>query len=391
MKKTIFGIVILCFLAILTSTCSLFAQSPFVQSPKMVKALQPFIDRGEMPGIVSVLATKDKVLQIDCVGYANIETKKPIAPDQILWIASTTKFFTGTAIMMLVDEGKISLDDPIEKYLPEMADLKIALVKQKDLQVLQTPQSKPTIRQVLSHQVGWPFQTEIMDKFGSDCLPLQKELFAISRTPLKFEPGTNYSYSELGIDVAGGIIEVVTGKPYEEFMQERIFTPLGMKDTTFWPSQDLQKNRWIHCHKMVDGKLALCDIPMMRHPYEDKSVRFPEPGAAIFSTANDLTKFFQMHAGGGVYQGKRYISQAAIDEMNKKQTPKDNPNNYGITSALNGDWFGHGGACGNQCHASKKGLVRLYIVQISGVPKSGEALRAWTEAADTIFKDNGLQ
>ncbi|MDO5554544.1 MAG: serine hydrolase domain-containing protein [Planctomycetia bacterium] len=374
------------FVMVLVAAGSLLAESP-----KMVEALQPYIDRGEMPGIVSVLATKDKILQIDCVGYSNVETKTPIAADQMFWMASTSKFFAGTALMMLVDEGKVALDDPIEKYLPEMSALKVALVRQNGLQVLQTPESKPTVRQALSHQVGWPFQTEIMEKFGSDCLPLQKELFVISRTPLNFQPGKGYQYTELGIDVVGGIIEKVTGKPYEDFLQERIFDPLGMKDTTLWPSLELQQNRWIQCYNWHEEKLAQCNIPMMTKPYEDKTVRFPEPGACIFSTANDLTKFFQMHAGGGVYEGKRYLSQAAIDEMSTKQTPEGNGNDYGLTSALEGPWYGHGGACGNQCSASKDGLVRLFIVQVSGVPKHGEAVHAWKRAADAIFKEEGLR
>ncbi|MBR5626452.1 MAG: beta-lactamase family protein [Thermoguttaceae bacterium] len=387
MKKSLFVSGFSWLLAVLITAGSLWAESP-----KMREALQPFIDRGEMPGIVSVLATKDKILQIDCVGYADVEKQIPIAPDQVLWIASTTKFFTSTALMMLVDEGKVSLDDPIEKYLPEMANLKVGLVKQDNLLVLQTPENKPTVRHALSHQSGWPFQTEMMDKFGSDCLPLQKELFEISRTPLNFQPGTNFNYSELGIDVAGGIIEVVTGKSYEDFLQERIFDPLGMKDTSFWPSQELQQNRWLQCHtKNADGKLERCDIPMMKHPYEDKNVRFPEPGSGIFSTANDLTKFFQMHAAGGVYEGKRYISQESIDEMHKKQTPENVPNVYGLGSFIDNNWFGHAGACGNQCWASTDGLVRLYIVQISNIPQNGDAINAWTNAADAIFQEEGLR
>ena len=95
------------------------------ESPLMKEALQPFIDRGELAGMISVLATKDAVLQIDCVGYADLENKVPIAPDQLIWIASTSKIFTGTALMMLVEEGKVSLEDPIEKYFPEMANLRV--------------------------------------------------------------------------------------------------------------------------------------------------------------------------------------------------------------------------------------------------------------------------
>lgn len=359
------------------------------ESPKMKEALQPFIDNGEIAGIVSVLATKDAVLQIDCIGYSDVEAKTPIAPDQVLWIASTTKFFTGTALMMLVDEGKVSLDDPIEKYFPEMANLKVKKYDDGGVLLLKSPETKPTVRHALSHQIGFPFQTKMMDQFGSDCLPLRKEIFEISRTPLNFEPGTDYSYSELGIDIAGGIIEVVTGKPYEDFIQERIFDPLEMKDTSFWPSEELQKTRWINCYRVTDGKLTKCDIPMMMRPYACHQTRFPEPGAGIFSTANDLLKFFQMHAAGGVYNGKRFISEEAQQEMRKKQTPEGKPF-YGLTNMAD-HWFGHAGACGNQCYADPSGLVRLYIIQTAGCPKQGEAQQTWERVSEEIFKDAGLR
>lgn len=188
-------------------------------SPKMKEALQPYIDREELPGMISVLATKDSVLQMDCIGYSDLETKTPIAPDQGLWIASTSKIFTGTALMMLVDEGKVSLDDPIEKYFPEMANLKVLKYSDDDTVLLKSIKTKPTVRHALSHRIGFPFQTKMMDKFGSDALPLEMEIFEISRTPLSFEPGTGYAYSELGIDIVGGIIEKVSGQKYEDFVQ----------------------------------------------------------------------------------------------------------------------------------------------------------------------------
>ncbi len=368
----------------------LFAAVLRADSPKMKEALQPFVDRGEISGMISVLATKDAVLQIDCVGYADVEKKIPIAPDQMIWIASTSKFFTGTALMMLVDEGKVSLDDPIEKYFPEMANLKVIKYQDDGVMLLKSPQTKPTVRHALSHQIGFPFQTKMMDKFGSDALPLMKEIFEISRTPVNFEPGTDFAYSELGIDIAGGIIEAVTGQKYEDFLQERIFDPLGMTDTTLWPSEEIQAQRWICCYQMADGKLEKCDFSMMRRPYASRETRFPEPGACIFSTANDLLKFFQMHAAGGVYNGKRFISEAAQKEIMKKQTP-EGKNYYGLANMEEG-WLGHPGACGNQCYADPAaGVVRLYIIQSVNNPKYGEALGAWQKACEEIFKEAGLR
>ncbi len=368
----------------------LFAAFLRAESPKMKEALQPFVDRGELAGMISVLATKDAVLQIDCVGYADLENKVPIAPDQLIWIASTSKIFTGTALMMLVEEGKVSLDDPLEKYFPEMADLQVVKYQDDGVTLLKPAQVKPTVRHALSHQIGFPFQTKMMDKFGSDALPLQQEIFEASRTPLAFEPGTDFCYTELGIDIAGGIIEAVTGQKYEDFMQERIFTPLGMNDTTLWPSEEVQNQRWINCYQMVGGKLEKCDIPMMRRPYASRQTRFPEPGACIFSTANDLLKFFQMHAAGGVYNGKRFISEESQKEIMKKQTP-EGKNYYGLTN-MEEDWLGHAGACGNQCYADPAtGVVRLYICQVANNPNHGAALGAWRQAYEEIFKEAGLR
>ncbi len=360
------------------------------KSPKIAEALQPYIDSGDMPGIVSILITKDGILQTDCVGYADVEKKIPIAADQYLWIASTTKFFTATAMMMLVDEGKVSLDDPLEKYLSEMKDLKIVDEDDDDKLVLKKPENKPTIRHALSHQVGWPFQTDLMDKFGSDALPLRKEVFTASRTPLNFEPGTDYSYSELGMDAAGAIIEKVSGMPYEQFLQERIFDPLGMKDTTFWPSKEDQENRWIHCYTWEDDQLVETVIPMMTPPYESKTTRFPEPGSGIFSTANDLAKFFQMFAAGGLYEGKRLLSEEAILEMKKKQTP-EGVAPYGLgTYCTDGRWFGHPGALQNTGFASLEGVARIFIVQIGGLPKSTEAAETWIRVSEEVLRDEGL-
>ena len=361
----------------------LFLSSFTLAQTTISQKLQPYVDRHEMPGFVSVLASKDKVLQIDCIGFANAETKQPIKPDQILWIASTTKIFTSSAMMTLVDAGKVKLDDPVEKYLPEFKDLKVK-VRQKDGSILlKTPEKMPTIRMILSHVTGWSFQTPFMAKFGVDSLPLRRLAFHIAQTPLEFEPCSKYQYSECGIDAAGAVIEVVSGMPYEDYLQKTFFDPLGMKDTTFWPSAEVQKNRWIYSHTAVNGQLKAVEKVLVRPPFEKRGSRFPEPGAGLFSTANDLTKFFQMLAGKGVSGGQRYLSEKSILEISTKQTPKNLPNEYGLCCTTGSDWFGHGGAHGNQCYFSRDGYVRLMIVQVAGCPKNGEARNVW----DAISKE----
>ncbi len=382
MKRVFLPFITGCFVTLLLTLSPATAQSP-----KMQETLQKMIDETHMPGVVSILATKDRVLQIDCVGYADIENQVPMAPNQLFWIASTTKFFTGTALMMLVDEGKVALDDPIDKYLPEMANnLRIA-EEQDGVTILRKPDSIPTIRHCLSHQGGWPFLTDMMMQFGGDSLPLRKAVFDISRTPIQFQPGTGFNYTELGIDVVGAIIEIVSGMPYEQFLQERIFTPLEMNDTTLWPSKEVQENQWISHYTEGNQEIHKAPVPIMTPPYEDKFSRFPEPGSCLFSTANDLTKFFQMHAGNGVYQGKRYLSEESIKEMRTNQSGAG----YGITSQLESKWYGHGGACGNVCQASNDGLVRIFVVQVTSVQGQYETLQAWKDTADEIFQENGYE
>lgn len=349
------------------------------------QALQPYVDRNEMPGFVSVLATKDKILQVDCIGYANVETKQPIRSDQVLWIASTTKIFTACAVMSLVDEGKIQLDDPVEKYLPEFKNLKVKIPQKDGTDLLKKPDKKITIRMILCHVAGWTFQTSFMNQFGLDSLPLQRLAFHIANTPLVFEPGSKYKYSENGIDTAGAIVEVVSGIPYEDYLQKKFFDPLGMKDTTFWPSKEVQKNRWIHSHKVEDGKLKIVEKSLIRPPFEDRNHRFPEPGAGLFSTPDDLTKFFQMLAGMGMSQGQRYLSEKSVIEITTKQTPDHLPDQYGLCSVTSSEWFGHGGAHHNQCHFTRDGLVRLLIVQVVKCPKSGESYNVWVKEAQKFF------
>ena len=358
------------------------------QTNYIAEALQPYVDRGEMPGFVSILATPDKILQVDTIGYSNIETKKPISPDDVFWIASTTKIFTATAVMILVDEGKINLDDPGEKYLPDLKNLKVAYPQKDGTTILRSPKSKPTVRQLLSHVTGWTFQTPLMARFGTDRLEPQVAVMHFVQTPLVFEPGEKYQYTELGIDTAGAIIEVASGMPYHEYLQKRIFDPLGMTSTSFWPSAKDRESRWITNYAYENNKLTARPIPMMLTlPYDNRAIRHPEPGAGLFSTANDLTKFFQMLAANGRCKGKQIISEKSLGEIRRKQTPSHLSNNYGLCAAINGDWFGHGGAMGNDGNANiKEGLVRVYAVQIGTCPQKGKSKNDWVAATDKTFE-----
>ena len=224
----------------LTIICILFL-FPFVATAAdrfpIVETLEPYINNGELPGMVTVIATKDAILQVDTLGYANVEAKQPMKADTVFWIASQTKPVTAVAVMILVDEGKLSLIEPVTTYRPELKDLKVA-VKEDDRTLL-VPVDKPiTLEMLLSHTAGLEFLTPFQDRHRIDSLPMSKYVTTAVMTPLRTQPGTAYHYSNIGINLAGAIVERVTAVSFEEFVERRIFEPLGMKETTFFPNAE---------------------------------------------------------------------------------------------------------------------------------------------------------
>jgi CubicO group peptidase (beta-lactamase class C family) len=347
------------------------------ESP-IAAALKPFVDEHALAGAVALVADKDKVLSITTVGFADIAGGKPMKPDTTFWIASQTKAITAAAVMILVDEGKISLDDPIEKYLPEMKALRLPAAKDSKDEP-QPPKTKVTIRQCLSHTSGMPFQSAA-EKPTLDCLPLETAVKSYATTPMVAEPGTLYLYSNAGINTAGRIIEVVSGKKYEDFLDERLLKPLGMNDTTYWPSEE-QVARLATSYKPNKPKdatdLEATKIGYLKYPFNSRTDRYPMPGGGLFSTAEDVSKFCRMMLRGGEFDGKRVLSEAAIKELTTDQTREAKNANgskpsYGLGFAVSGSGFGHGGAMATNMSIDKNlGLVTVWLVQHAGFPKDG--------------------
>ncbi len=193
----------------------------------LAAALQPFVDKNYIAGAVVLAATKDRVLACEAVGYEDLATKKPMTPDSLVWIASQTKPMTATALMMLVDEGKVSIEDPVEKYLPEFRLQKVVAYKDDDVTVLKKPQHPITVKEVLSHTAGLAFASPI-ESPTLDRHALRDSVRSHAMLPLEFEPGTKYQYSTTpATNTAGRIIEVVSGEAYEDFMDQHLFHPLG--------------------------------------------------------------------------------------------------------------------------------------------------------------------
>jgi CubicO group peptidase (beta-lactamase class C family) len=349
------------------------AADPPSGEPVIAPKLQPFVDHHTLAGAVTLVANKDKVLSLEAVGYADVAEKKPMRPDCLFWIASMSKPITGTAFMILVDEGKVKIDDPVEKYLPEFKNLWVAAEQDKEHMVLRRPKQPITIRQILSHTSGMPFSSR-MEQPTLDLLPLRLGALSYAMTPLQYEPGTKYQYSNAGINTAGRIIEVVSGMPYEVFLDQRLFKPLGMKDTTFWPNEE-QLSRLAKSYRPNAEKNGLQEISItqLHYPLNDRK-RQPMPAGGLFSTAADCAKVCQMVLAGGVYDGKRYLSEDAIKQMTSKQTGDAVPNGYGLGWSVGGDTFGHGGAYSTDMTVDRKqGLVFVYMIQHAGFPNGDEA------------------
>ena len=346
-------------------------------------ALQPFIDRQELAGAVTLVADKNSVLTHGAVGFSDIAKKEPMRPDSLFWIASQSKPITAAAVMMLVDEGKVNVDDAVEKYLPEFRGQMVVAEKDGDHVLLKKPKRPITVKEVLSHTSGLPFRSPLEEP-TLDRLPLADRVRSYAMTPLDSEPGTKYKYSNAGINTAGRIIEVVSRMSFEQFLDERLCKPLGMNDTTFWPSE-AQASRIAKSFKPAANGNGLEEttVGQLQYPLTDRVNRYPMPAGGLFSSAADLAKFYQMIAGGGELAGRRVLSAAAVKQMTSRQTPADLPDNYGFGFSTGGDRIGHGGAYSTNSYLdTKNGLIFIWLVQHAGFPgKGGESQEAFRRAA----------
>jgi CubicO group peptidase (beta-lactamase class C family) len=352
--------------------------------PQIAGLLRPFVDKHVLAGAVTLVSTADKTVSLQAVGYADVDAKVVLKTDDLFWIASMSKPMTATALMMLVDEGKVKLDDPVKKYLPEYRGQMLLAEKDTNLVVLKRPRKPITVRNILSHTAGLVGRSPLEDKF--DEVPLRIGVITYAMSPLQFEPGSKYEYNNPGINTAGRIIEVVSGLSYEDFMRTRLFEPLRMKDTTFWPDED-QSRRVARSYKPNTAKDGLQVIPVgqLTYPLSDRTKRHGFPAGGLFSTAEDIATFCRMILKGGTYEGKRYLSPVAVREMTSTQTgdllSKGNgEGGYGLgwatTRRSKGEAgpvpageCGHGGAYAtNMTIDPDRGLITVFMVQHAGYP-----------------------
>ena len=357
------------------------------------EALQPYLDSGELPGAISIFYNNG-VQETCCIGYANVETKRPIKLDNVFMQCSQTKGFCGVTIAKLVEEGKISLDDPVSKYLPEFNELWVQDSNKDGIKTLHKAKNVLTVRMVLNHTGGFPFEcsakrSDVRGGGWSGGAPLRQVASIAAGSPISFEPGTKDQYSNTGIDIGAAIVEVVTGMKWENYLKKEVLDPLGMKNTWFWPT-DKQLKTQVEMYDVKAGQKAVYRLEngWEQRPYNDGHV-FASAGAGLWTTANDQLKFYKMLMNLGVGDnGVRILKEETVKSILAVTTRPDNLGGYSL--GLNApkkdgenEWFGHGGAWGTNCMVNwHKKQLKLWVVQVNGgQPWSG----AMNEAANKFF------
>jgi CubicO group peptidase (beta-lactamase class C family) len=358
------------------------------------EALQQLVNSNEIPGAVALVATKDKVLHLSAVGESDLATGRKLKPDDVFWIASMSKPMTSVAVAMLADDGKLSFNDPVEKYLPEFRDLWVAGEQATQQRVLVKAARPITLRDLMTHTSGLG-EYRVTDPHWS----LAAMVKVLAREPLRFQPGTRWSYSTAGMDTLGRVVEVVSGIPYDKFLQTRLFDPLGMKNTSFWISP-AQKKRFVQPVISRAGKLQTTLIAYMYGGAVTDRERPPLGGAGLFSTGEDVTKFYQMMLNQGMANGRQILKPKTVTEMTRKQTGDlkaragmpwglgfcivEDPTQMESNKTLSPGTFGHGGAFGTQSWADPtRGIIYVLMIsrdKLQPMPDDSAMRRAYQQA-----------
>lgn len=298
-------------------------------------------------GGVTLIARDGKVVDWRAYGHRDLARRSPMDKDSIFRIYSMTKTVTSVAVLMLVEEGKITLDDPISRHLPEFAKMQVLTGGTADAPKLRPAEKPITIRQLLTHTAGFPaglkgdetavkLQERIDPHGAADLRGFAERL---SRTPLAAEPGTRFGYDGAAIEVLARLVEVRSGKSFDEFLRQRIFEPLRMSDTSFGVPE-AKRNRIADLTRMGDdGRLKLDDGVSAQHPGE-KLNAYDSGAGGLYSTAADYARFAQMLLNGGELDGASILGRKTVELMTTNQlTMLDPP----VTQFNDGEGFGFGG------------------------------------------------
>jgi CubicO group peptidase (beta-lactamase class C family) len=346
------------------------------------QALEPFVASSELSGAVAVVGRKSGVLAHEAIGIRDMGTGDPMPKDALFRIASMTKPMTALVVMQLVDEGKIDLDAPLAQYLPEFRDMPLIKERTGTRVVLDKPARQPTVRDLMRHTSGLPggYPKGLDKLYDRRDHSLGEASLVLAQRPLEFEPGSKWAYCNAGIDTLGRLVEVVSGTRFEDRMQAKILVPLGMKETSFYPTP-LQLKRLAHTYDRKNGKLVDSGTPLTGPP---AGAKHPIPAGGLYSTATDLSRLYRAMLLGGELNGTRVISSKALEEMTRLQTG-DIPCGFvegmgfglgwahvktpkGVTAMLSAGTYGHGGAYGTQGWIDpKQDLFIILLIQRTGL------------------------
>ncbi len=296
-------------------------------------AMQGLVDEGRLAGITTMIARHGQMVDFETYGYRDLETDEPMAEDVLFRIYSMSKPVTGVALMMLYEEGKFRLNDPVSRYIPEFSDLKVAASWGPDGPVLEDADHAMTIRELMTHTAGLAYgigdphpadrlysSSGVLDSTGT----LKDMIQKLAGLPLRQQPGTQWSYSA-AVDVQGYLVEVLSGQPFDEFLEERIFDPLGMVDTGFHvPEANHGRLAQVYGYDR-NGDLLPTPTPDASggpRPFLDPATFF-SGGGGLVSTTMDYMRFCQMLLNGGELDGVRLLSPTTVDMMRTNHLPRE--------------------------------------------------------------------
>lgn len=331
-------------------------------------ALSPFVDRGEIAGVVSVLSDPDYALTVDCLGWADVENKVPMSTNSVFAVFSMTKTFTGCALMVAIDRGLLKMEDLVSKYLPEFGDV----------------ENKITIRDCMCHVTG--IEGGKTDMVHTS-VPVREQARTFARKGrCTQKAGESFQYGNASVNTAAACLEVATGMPYEDFLRQNVLKPLGMEDTRFVPTDDMLR-RLVKAYTTKGGPVRpATDHCTGQLVFPVGHQIHPMPAAGLYSTPADMIRFSQMLAHHGEFKGVRIVSRKTFDTVFAvKQTPEHIREPYTVGAWLYGNWFGHEGAMRTDQRANlKTGHSRLFFIQTENAAGQAffDAKKRWNEACD---------
>lgn len=346
--------------------------------------MREFVQQGHISGFVTLLQRKGQLALLDAAGFQDVESKAPLRTDSIFQIMSMTKPVTGVAVMMMVEEGRLRLNDPVERHLPEFRGQMMIQSKTEDSRVLVKPPRPITIRDLMTHTSGLignppPGIAELLRRMDR---PLSEAVAVYAQHPLEFAPGTRWMYSNPGIATLGRLVEVASGMKFEDFLDKRIFGPLGMKDShVFLPAAKRARLAMLYTtreNRLVKVGAEVLGGDPVKHR---EGAIYSGPEYSLHSTAADLARFYQMMLNRGTLDGVRILSPASVALMTADHTTNI-PNSgwlpaagfgltwevtrdaLGILSGLSIGSFHHGGAFGTFGYIDpKRDLVGVFLIQ----------------------------